>query len=189
MVAPSGRIRRIQPTSIRFWPVSVSEPYSPISWPPRGMSTRVPSKPRMSRETRARAGPELVEPSAGLEYRGNQCALGHRRRLVGEHPRGGAGAGDAVLHGLAGSGRGTAVTGGSRSFGTGRIDHQASARSQCARAAWVPVPAAAAYWLAAEHRQEVGAAAWCAGAEAAWRGRTRAAAPAGARGEARHGGI
>ena len=84
MVTPSGRISRVQMTRARCWPGATSERYSPISRLPRGISTRLPSKPRTSRETIARAKPGRVEIERGLEHRRDQRALRHGGGAVGE---------------------------------------------------------------------------------------------------------
>ena len=64
--------------------------YSPISRLPRGISTRLPSKPRTSRETIARAKPGRVELSAVSSTAGISVPCGDGGRAVGEHAGAGA---------------------------------------------------------------------------------------------------
>jgi len=52
---PSGRMIRVQTTKARDWPCAAALLYSPITRLPRGINTAVPSKPRTSRLTTARA--------------------------------------------------------------------------------------------------------------------------------------
>src|ERR1700722_8153697 len=61
MDIPSGVRMRDQTTKARDWPSATPLLYWPTSFEPRGIRTRVPSKPRTSRVTMARAKPGVSE--------------------------------------------------------------------------------------------------------------------------------
>ena len=71
---------------MRFWPGSASERYSPISRLPRGISIRLPSNPRTSRDTIARARPGLVESSAVSSTAGMSVPCGTVVALLASTP-------------------------------------------------------------------------------------------------------